>query len=762
MKLKTIIKLVFTLLVPSIINSQNMPSQIRMDSMKYVCTELITNENDGVVGICLDTPANFSDHLYIIDFSNIGAGTKNAFRFSILSSSSPPPVFRNLIRNKFRFYNNKIFIKHALGLSASGQILISLDRASGSFWYKGIQEEPLFALNEQANSAVLVSGVSGFANLIKILVLNADTGENLWSMGYSTTNLQNEELSPLLTSFHTRPMEGHFIGGILSEMNTASGNYLTNAFILNVAHDGTPLAWKTFGSNLSFEQIYSGQDGIYALCKTDKTYSFNSNVENLVLLKLGFDLTPIWSKVFYAEEFEFNNASLNVADDGTLTLGYSTFGHFPTILAKLDASGNILWQKGYPLYQPELDPLSDGALLMLSRVSSSWNSIKNIISKTDTLGNIENCQTFESCLESTDISLTVGAFNIEIVNADWDTVAPNELLLDTVEFSFSTYCDFPSPPIPDFFAPDTICVMDSITTFGLGNEYAHGTSWHLIGNGVDSTVTDSLVFSHHFDVPGNYSLSQTIWYLGCSHFSERSITVLPPLEVALEVEGDLCEPPANLLVQSNRPLYNFMWNTGDSLHSIEISQNGVYEATVSDGYCISEAKIDTQFVSIVLNGQPALTLPMDTSICEQELPFGLAPTSSFTNEFFLGNIPQGLPIQLNAAGEFEIAALIEGCLFSEVFTLGTEDCSPAIYFPNVFSPNGDGINDSFFPQGNNFVPIGLSIYDRWGGLIFESKNSNLFWDGGRASVGVYAYVFEYAAERTGKVEKTYGSVMLIR
>ena len=170
MKLKTIIKLVFTLLVPSIINSQNMPSQIRMDSMKYVCTELITNENDGVVGICLDTPANFSDHLYIIDFSNIGAGTKNAFRFSILSSSSPPPVFRNLIRNKFRFYNNKIFIKHALGLSASGQILISLDRASGSFWYKGIQEEPLFALNEQANSAVLVSGVSGFANLIKIFL----------------------------------------------------------------------------------------------------------------------------------------------------------------------------------------------------------------------------------------------------------------------------------------------------------------------------------------------------------------------------------------------------------------------------------------------------------------------------------------------------------------------------------------------------------------------------------------------------------------
>ena len=53
------------------------------------------------------------------------------------------------------------------------------------------------------------------------------------------------------------------------------------------------------------------------------------------------------------------------------------------------------------------------------------------------------------------------------------------------------------------------------------------------------------------------------------------------------------------------------------------------------------------------------------------------------------------------------------------------------YMPTGFSPNGDGLNDIFTPNGFGILDEEFSflVYDRWGILIFESHNKNLGWDG---------------------------------
>jgi gliding motility-associated-like protein len=55
----------------------------------------------------------------------------------------------------------------------------------------------------------------------------------------------------------------------------------------------------------------------------------------------------------------------------------------------------------------------------------------------------------------------------------------------------------------------------------------------------------------------------------------------------------------------------------------------------------------------------------------------------------------------------------------------------AIYVPNAFSPNDDGINDYFHPSGIGLdeKTYNLWIYDRWGNMIFYTKDWNTFWDG---------------------------------
>ena len=58
-----------------------------------------------------------------------------------------------------------------------------------------------------------------------------------------------------------------------------------------------------------------------------------------------------------------------------------------------------------------------------------------------------------------------------------------------------------------------------------------------------------------------------------------------------------------------------------------------------------------------------------------------------------------------------------------------ETIIPVIYLPNIFSLNGDGINDVLLVRGQGIASLDLKIYDRWGELVFESTDINSGWDG---------------------------------
>jgi len=55
----------------------------------------------------------------------------------------------------------------------------------------------------------------------------------------------------------------------------------------------------------------------------------------------------------------------------------------------------------------------------------------------------------------------------------------------------------------------------------------------------------------------------------------------------------------------------------------------------------------------------------------------------------------------------------------------------AVYIPNVFTPDGNGLNDIFTPFGIGIMEdeYQMLIYDRWGNLIFTSNNLKVGWDG---------------------------------
>lgn len=68
------------------------------------------------------------------------------------------------------------------------------------------------------------------------------------------------------------------------------------------------------------------------------------------------------------------------------------------------------------------------------------------------------------------------------------------------------------------------------------------------------------------------------------------------------------------------------------------------------------------------------------------------------------------------------------------------DISPYIEVPNVFSPNGDGLNENFSVKYRGYKNLNLMIYNRWGNKLFETTDPATGWNGSDASEGTYFYI----------------------
>jgi gliding motility-associated-like protein len=97
-----------------------------------------------------------------------------------------------------------------------------------------------------------------------------------------------------------------------------------------------------------------------------------------------------------------------------------------------------------------------------------------------------------------------------------------------------------------------------------------------------------------------------------------------------------------------------------------------------------------------------------------------------------------------------------------------EVCPPSVYISNAFSPNTDQTNDAYTVYSRHVGKFQMLIFNRWGEIIFESIDKNIFWDGNYIGepmpIGVYPWIITYegdSKEYKGPY-KMEGSVSVIR
>ena len=536
-------------------------------------------------------------------------------------------------------------------------------------------------------------------------------------------------------------------------------------FLIKFDSFGNPLGWKKM-VGMPFG-IWVFTDGaIYLLDKQASEYRPTpDNRESAIIAKFDHDLNLLWLKKYKGENFPFYTANITESPSGGLYLSCVTYGAFPVILAELDVDGNIVDQKGYANYTPRTLLMNDGGLAISS--NGSFDSLGNfvpyrVVAKTDEQGNIEGCVTLPTCLEMADTTVTFGTFHFEPHPVSELKDVPVDI--QPISFDLTPHCSYPPAPIPDFAFPDTLCAGDSARTTDTHNRLANAHGWHLTGPGVDSVNVDSFDFGFRFLNEGQYVLKHTVWVLGCAYEHEREVVVLPGLEVEITPAYICPDGPFEVGAVGSRALTGHLWGTGDTSAVLPVAAPGIYSVQATDGHCTAGDTLDVQFLSDIIGADGPVGLPNDTTVCEAHLPYVLEIGNGFSDVFFINNdTVTGGGYALYRGGEYIVSTEIESCHFSETYKLEVDGCRASIYFPSVFSPNGDGINDALFPQGRDFEAISLQVYDRWGGLRYDGKGGAAAWSPGDGlAQGVYVYRFVYRNTLTGEVGSLSGDVVLVR
>ena len=171
-----------------------------------------------------------------------------------------------------------------------------------------------------------------------------------------------------------------------------------------------------------------------------------------------------------------------------------------------------------------------------------------------------------------------------------------------------------------------------------------------------------------------------------------------------------------------------------------------------------------------VNNCPVFSLGDDVVVCDTAT-VTLDATKGNVFGIFHWSTGETTPtIRVSRSGSYWVVAsnIDSTCLSRDTVNIKANDCRVGvIYFPGAFSPNGDGKNDVFRPLVRGGTPgyFVLTIFDRWGQKVFETKDTGSGWDGMRSGVAVLpgAYIWR-ATYQFGQAPRLTqgGTVVVVR
>ena len=223
----------------------------------------------------------------------------------------------------------------------------------------------------------------------------------------------------------------------------------------------------------------------------------------------------------------------------------------------------------------------------------------------------------------------------------------------------------------------------------------------------------------------------------------------------------------------NMTRINWFFNDGDStqnqnpiVHSF--THPGTFNVVATAYYKLCPVKTVYKTVK-VYQAPEHVYLGEDTTICAGGVAIILNDGANANNSAAKWKWSTGSTasyIKVTNPGTYFVKVYIDGCYSTDTITV-EKDCY--VNLPNVFTPNGDGMNDYFFPRQlltRGLTSFTMNIYNRWGQQVFTTNSlDGRGWDGKLNGVdqpqGVFVYIMD-ATFKDGQQEHHQGNVTLLR
>lgn len=312
-----------------------------------------------------------------------------------------------------------------------------------------------------------------------------------------------------------------------------------------------------------------------------------------------------------------------------------------------------------------------------------------------------------------------------------------------------------NPLVPVDLGPDvTLCDGENVVLDGT-------TAW------ADYEWQDqSGLATYSVNAPGMYTVVVTN---GECMFTDSAEVFYNPLPVLyLPADTVMC-PGDEIMVQHDFVGDQIQWSDLTIGETTNIWTTGTYDVVVTNPTtnCTNDASVEVYVVPALPND----LLKIEAMDCYKEevyLSMDTLETQPYEILWDLSTLDQTLTVSEEGEYHVMIQNMCE-MIMNPAHVPMIPNCNCYVYVPNAFTPDYDGINDAFGVEANcGFEYYDLTVFNRWGEIIFKSQEPGEPWVGGadRGSHfvpdGVYAWVLEYKFPHEVEINKESGTITMMR
>lgn len=337
-------------------------------------------------------------------------------------------------------------------------------------------------------------------------------------------------------------------------------------------------------------------------------------------------------------------------------------------------------------------------------------------------------------------------------------------------FSCRTYSDVltitvNANPVAQVAPSYAVCLGDDLQLTATG-----GASYKWTGpNGFTSADQNPVINSASTANAGTYTVTVTSAQ-GCQDIAQTQVQINPIPAGTVSGDVTICENESTVLAASGGVRYSWLPATGlsDATASAPVA-NPIQTTTYAVRIFNANGCYDTKTVKVTVLAKPTADAGADKKIFEgqsvqlsgtaqgNQLTYLWTPSTYLDNPHSLSPVAKPTEditytlkvITANGCGESTDQVFVR--VYKEVVV------------PNTFSPNGDGMNDTWRIEALETYPdCSLAVYNRYGQLVYQSRGYSKEWNGTFNGEAIPAGTYYYIIDLRNKTPLIKGWVMIAR